>query len=138
MSQKAIATIGTILKFGVTQGNLAELCKIKSYPQLGGEREQIETTDLCDSQQTFIPGVQSVESMVFSANFLVTTYTSLKTNAMKEGFFELDFGPTGGKATWEGMYDVYVNEGGVNEAVTMSIVVYPSTEITIAAGGSST
>lgn len=76
--------------------------------------------------------------MSFTANFLVSTYTSLKSNALKDGYFELDFGATGGKATWEGQYDVYVNEGGVNEVVEMTIVVYPSTLITIAAGGSST
>lgn len=138
MAAKAISSIGTILKFGTTSSNLTELCKIKSFPQLGGEREQIETTDLTDEMQTFVPGVQSVESMTFSANFLVSTYTTLKTNAMTQGYFELDFGATGGKATWEGMYDVYVNEGEVNSVVEMSIVVYPSTVITIAAGGSST
>ena len=138
MSAKAISNIGTILKFGTSAGSLTELCKIKSYPQLGGEREQIETTDLTDTAQTFVPGVQSVETMSFTANFLVSTYTSLKSNALKDGYFELDFGATGGKATWEGQYDVYVNEGGVNEVVEMTIVVYPSTLITIAAGGSST
>lgn len=138
MAQKAIATIGTILKFGTAQGSLTELCKIKSYPQLGGEREQIETTDLTDTTQTFVPGVQSVEPMNFTANFLISTYTTLKANALKDGYFELDFGLAGGKATWEGQYDVYVNEGGVNEAVEMTIVVYPSTEVTLAAGGSST
>ena len=138
MSAKAISNIGTILKFGTSAGSLTELCKIKSYPQLGGEREQIETTDLTDTAQTFVPGVQSVETMSFTANFLVSTYTSPKGNALKDGYFELDFGATGGKATWEGQYDVYVNEGGVNEVVEMTIVVYPSTLITIAAGGSST
>lgn len=138
MSAKAISNIGTILKFGTAAGSLTELCKIKSYPQLGGEREQIETTDLTDTAQTFVPGVQSVSTMTFTANFLVSTYTALKANALKDGYFELDFGPTGGKATWEGQYDVYVNEGSVNGVVEMTIVVYPSTEVTVAAGGSST
>ena len=138
MAAKAISTIGTILKFGTVSGTLTELCKIKTFPQLGGEREQIESTDLTDTAQTFVPGVQSVESMTFTANFLQTTYASLKTNALKDGYFELDFGPTGGKATWEGQYDVYVNSGEVNGLVEMTIVVYPSTVVTIAAGGSST
>ena len=76
--------------------------------------------------------------MTFTANFLVDKYTTLKTNAMKDGYFELDFGATGGKATWEGQYDVFVNDGEVNAVVEMTIVVYPSSAITIAAGGSST
>ena len=133
MSAKAHNNIGTILKFGTTANSLSELCKIKSYPQLNGEREQIETTDLTDTSQTFVPGVQSVESMQFNANFTLTAYQALKTNALTDGFFELDFASAGAKATWEGQYDVYVQEGEVNGLVEMTIVVYPSTVVTIAA-----
>ena len=133
MSAKAHNNIGTILKFGTSANSLSELCKIKSYPQLNGEREQIETTDLTDTSQTFVPGVQSVESMQFNANFTLTTYQALKTNALTDGFFELDFASAGAKATWEGQYDVYVQEGEVNGLVEMTIVVYPSTVVTIAA-----
>ena len=133
MSAKAHNNIGTILKFGTSANSLSELCKIKSYPQLNGEREQIETTDLTDTSQTFVPGVQSVESMQFNANFTLTAYQSLKTNALTDGFFELDFASAGAKATWEGQYDVYVQEGEVNGLVEMTIVVYPSTVVTIAA-----
>lgn len=138
MSAKAHNNIGTILKFGTTANSLSELCKIKSYPQLNGEREQIETTDLTDTSQTFVPGVQSVESMQFNANFTLTAYQSLKTNALTDGFFELDFASAGAKATWEGQYDVYVQEGETNGLVEMTIVVYPSTVVTIAALTTST
>ena len=134
MSEKAHNTIGTILKFGTAAGSLTELCKIKTFPQLNGEREQIESTDLTDQAQTFVPGVQSVESMQFTCNFTLTAYTSLKTNALTQGYFELDFGgDAGAKATWEGQYDVYVNEGEVNGLIEMTLVCYPSTEVTIAA-----
>lgn len=130
---KAHNTIGTTLKFGTTAGSLTELCKIKSFPQLNGEREQIESTDLTDESQTFEPGVQSVENMNFNANFTLEAYTSLKQNALTQGFFELDFASAGAKATWEGKYDVYVNEGEVNGLIEMTITVYPSTVVTIAA-----
>ena len=128
MSAKAHNTIGTILKFGTTSSSLSQLCKIKTYPQLNGEREQIEST-----------GVQSVENMNFTANFTLTAYQSLKTNALTDGFFELDFGgSSGAKATWEGQYDVYLNEGEVNGLIEMTITVYPSTVVTIAAAAAST
>ena len=78
------------------------------------------------------PGVQSVESMQFTCNFTLAAYTSLKTNALTDGFFELDFASAGSKATWEGQYDVYVNEGEVNGLIEMTLVCYPSTEVTIA------
>ena len=61
---KATTTIGTILKFGTALGSLTELAKIKSFPQLGGEREQIESTDLTDDFATYgsvtLDGYQSV------------------------------------------------------------------------------
>ena len=133
MSAKAHNTIGTILKFGTTANSLTELCKIKTTPQLNGEREQIESTDLTDTAQTFVPGVQSVENMQFTANFTLAAYTSLKTNALTDGFFEIDFVSAGAKATWEGQYDVYVNETEVNGLIEMTITVYPSTVVTIAA-----
>ena len=138
MSAKAHNTIGTILKFGTTANSLTELCKIKTTPQLNGEREQIESTDLTDTSQTFVPGVQSVENMQFTANFTLAAYTSLKANALTDGFFEIDFVSAGAKATWEGQYDVYLNETEVNGLIEYTIVCYPSTGITIAAGGAST
>lgn len=133
MSAKAHNTIGTILKFGTTANSLTELCKIKTTPQLNGEREQIESTDLTDTSQTFVPGVQSVENMQFTANFTLAAYTSLKANALTDGFFEIDFVSAGAKATWEGQYDVYLNETEVNGLIEMTITVYPSTVVTIAA-----
>ena len=133
MSAKAFASIGSILKFGTTANALTKLCKIKSVPQLGGEPEQIETTDLEDTSQTFVLGVQSLESMMFTANYTLADYTSLKTNARTAGYFELTFPDSQGKATWEGMYDVFVNEYGVNDVIEMSIVCTPSSTITIAA-----
>ena len=71
--------------------------------------------------------------MQFTANFTLTAYQSLKTNALTDGFFEIDFVSAGAKATWEGQYDVYVNETEVNGLIEMTITVYPSTVVTIAA-----
>ena len=78
-------------------------------------------------------GVQSVESMTFTANYTLSDYTSIKANARTAGYFELDFPESQGKATWEGMYDVFVNEYGVNDVIEMSIVCTPSSTITISA-----
>ena len=60
VAAKAVSTIGTVLKFGTEAASLTQLCKIKGYPALGGEPEQIETTDLEDKQQTYVPGVQAM------------------------------------------------------------------------------
>ena len=52
---KAYSTINTVLKTATTStGTYSKLCKIKSYPDLGGAPENLETTDLEDSFQTFV------------------------------------------------------------------------------------
>ena len=126
-----LSTINTILKAGTTASALTQLCKIKTYPQLGGEPEQIETTDLEDVMQTFVPGVQQVESMQFTANFDKEKYTAISESAGTEQFYQLEFGAAGadGIFSWKGQHSVFVNEGEVNGAREMTITVTPSTVI---------
>lgn len=133
---KAYNNIGTILKFGTTQGSLTKLCKIKSFPALGGAPETIEVTDLEDEMQAFVQGVQSLDSMEFTANYTYEAYASVAANAGKDGYFELDLAHGQGVVTWEGSYSVFVNEGEVNSAYEMTITVVPSTKPTIAASSS--
>lgn len=132
---KAYSTINTVLKFGTAASSLTQLCKIKSYPDLGGAPDTIEITDLEDTSQTFVAGVQSVDQMEFTANFTPEAYTALKTNEGVDGYFELDFGQNGseGKFTWQGSYSAYVNGGDVNAVRECTIVVTPSTAITYSA-----
>lgn len=127
---KATTTIGIVLKFGFTPDTLEELCKVKSFPQIGGEREQIESTDLTDSQHTYEPGVEEMPSMLFNANFVIDKYLEMQSKAMIPGFFELRFGQHGG-AMWQGKFDTFLNEGEVNGLVECSIVVYPATELIV-------
>lgn len=128
---KAHSTIGTTLKMGTTSGTLNKICPIKSFPQLGGESEQIEITDMEDESQTFVPGVKSQESMAFTANYTKDTFTSLKELEGKELVFELGFGKDGsaGKFSWTGQLIVFVNEGEVNGGIEMTISVTPSSDV---------
>lgn len=131
--KKAVSTMGTILEFSEDGTSYAQLCKIKSYPALGGAPEQIETTDLEDEAQTFVPGVQAMEAMEFGANYTLESYTKVKEKSGKPGYYRLKMGKTGedGVASWEGQHTVYVNEGEVNGVRAMTISVSPSTKITI-------
>lgn len=131
VTAKAHSTIGTTLKMGETVSALNKVCPIKSFPQLGGEPEQIEITDMEDEAQTFVPGVKSQESMAFTANYTNGTFTSLKELEGKELIFELNFGKDGsvGKFSWKGQLIVFVNEGEVNGGIEMTISVTPSSEI---------
>lgn len=132
---KAVSTIGTVLKRGDNVEALTQLCKIKGYPALGGEPEQLETTDLEDKQQTFVPGVQAMDSMAFTANYTKESYAAVKATEGKPGYYQLEFGAAGadGMFSWQGQHFVYVNEGEVNGVREMTITVSPSTEIKNAA-----
>lgn len=82
MAEKAVSTINTILEISEDGKAWEKLCPIKNYPKLGGAPNQLETTDLEDESQTFINGVQSMDSMEFKANYLLETY---KTVLAKSG-----------------------------------------------------
>lgn len=133
MAEKAVSTINTILEISEDGKVWEKLCPIKNYPKLGGAPNQLETTDLEDESQTFINGVQSMDSMEFKANYLLEPF---KTVLAKSGIplhYRLSMGKDGkdGVATWEGEHAVYVNEGEVNGVREMTINVSPSTKISI-------
>lgn len=118
-----------------------KLIDIKQFPDLGGVPEMLETTTLSDKMQTFIAGIQSLDALTFTANYTKTDYTTLKALEGTQTDFAVWFGgteastsvtPTGsdGKFSFTGELSVYVNGGGVNEVVNMTISIAPSTVIT--------
>ena len=127
------STINTVLKIG-TNSSLTKITEIKSYPSLFGQPGALETTDLEDTEQTFVPGVKSMDTMTFTCNWDKTKFSSLKALEGSTQSFELDFGASGaqGKFTWQGMLTMSVNEGSVNGIREMTINVFPSTGITFA------
>lgn len=140
VAAKAYSTIDTVLKAGSAANNVTKLCKIKSYPDLGGAPDTLETTDLEDTQQTFVPGVKTVDQMEFTANYTPEAYSTVKSSANTEQYYELDMGTSGaqGKFTWTGQHDVYVNGGDVNAVREMTIVVTPSSAISATVSGATT
>ena len=52
---------------------------IKEFPDLGGSPEMLETTTLSDRMQTYIPGIQSLDSLEFKTNYTLEEYKKLKT-----------------------------------------------------------
>ena len=46
-----------------------KLVDIKDFPDLGGSPEMLETTTLSDGMQTYIPGIQSLDALEFTANY---------------------------------------------------------------------
>lgn len=135
MANKAYSTINTVLKYGTgtTSPTLSKLCVIKSYPDLGAAPDTIETTDLEDTSQTFVKGVQSQDNMEFTANYTPEAYAAVvATVSDTEGTYQLEMGESGaqGKFTWTGTHSVHISGGDVNAVREMVITVIPSSAIT--------
>ena len=141
----AISTYKVFLMKGTTSGSSTtyeKLVDIKDFPDLGGAPEMLETTTLSDKMQTYIPGIQSLDSLEFTANYTFEEYKTLKAMEGTEKEFAVWFGgtesgdtvtPTGdsGKFKFKGSLSVYANGGGTNEVVEMTITIAPSTVISM-------
>jgi hypothetical protein len=122
-----------------------KLVDIKSYPDLGGTPELLETTTLSDSMTTNILGIQSLDALEFECNYDLTEYTKLKALEGKDNDYAVWLGgtesagvatPTGedGKFAFKGQLSVYVNGGGVNEVRNMTVSIAASTPIALSEG----
>jgi hypothetical protein len=115
---------------------------IKEFPDLGGAPEMLETTTLSDRMQTYIPGIQSLDSLEFTANYTLDDYKTLKALEGQDTDYAVWFGgtengdivtPTGtdGKFKFSGSLSVYANGGGTNEVVEMTVTIAPSSPISL-------
>ena len=138
----AISTYKSFLMHKATTWE--KLIDIKSFPDLGGAPELLETTTLSDSMTTNIMGIQSLDALEFECNYSLEEYTKLKALEGKDEEFAVWLGgteaggvatPTGsdGKFEFHGQLSVYVNGGGVNEVVNMTVSIAASTPIALSA-----
>lgn len=142
----AISTYKVFLMHGTKASSgstvtYTKLIDIKSFPDLGGSPEQLETTSLSDAVQTFIPGIQTLgDGLEFTANYTLENYNALKELKGKDEYYSVWFGGTGegstltptgtdGKWNFKGQLVAYPTGGGVNEVVGLTISISPSTSI---------
>lgn len=131
-----------LMKKGVSE--YEKLVDIKSFPDLGGTPETLDTTTLSDPMTTSIPGIQSVDILEFDANYDPTDYDTLKAQettdlkADKGTEYAVWFGadtdgktPKGdkGKFKFKGKLNVHLTGGGVNEVIGMVIAIAAQTPI---------
>lgn len=138
----AISTYQAYLMKGSGSGTISytKLVDIKSFGDLGGTPEQLETTTLTNGSRTYIRGIQDQEAIEFTCNYTSADYTTLSALTAATPF-SVWFGanssgqPDGhnGKFSFTGELSVYVNGGGVNEVVDMTVTILPTTDITFAA-----
>ena len=138
----AISTIHTFLMKGssATPPVYTKLICISEFPDMGNPPEQIDVTTLCDEQRHYIPGVIDTGSLQFKAFYSAADYTTLKALAGTDTPYALWFGgtsstPSGanGKFSFTGDLRVTLDGGGVNDPVSMTITIYPSSDISFTA-----
>ena len=138
----AISTYKIFLMVSEDGSKYDKLIDIKSFPDLGGAPEMLETTTLSEAMQTYIPGIQSLDALEFEANYTKADFAKLKAMEGTEKQYAVWFGGTGegetltptgsdGKFKFKGQLSVYPVGSGVNEVVNMNINIAPSTPITL-------
>lgn len=138
----AISTYKVFLMRGTGSGTLSysKLVDIKDFPDLGGSPDNLQTTTLSDKAHTYIPGIDNVEALEFTANYTASDYAALKALEGSNEHLAVWFGgsenngvatPVGydGIFTFDGYITVHVSGAGVNEVVDMVISIAPSTVI---------
>ncbi|SCJ24944.1 Uncharacterised protein [uncultured Ruminococcus sp.] len=131
-----------LMKKGDSGDTYEKLLDIKDFPDLGGAPEMLETTTLSDKMQTYIPGIQSLDSLEFTANYTLNDFKKIQALGDEECDFAVWFGgteagntltPTGtdGKFQFKGRISVFPVGAGVNEVVDMTVTIAPSTPITL-------
>lgn len=130
----AISTYGVSLMYKSEGTTYTKLIDIKDFPDLGGAPEMLETTTLSDNMQTYIPGIQSLDALEFTANYTLEDFKTIKALEGTEKDFAVWFGAEGadGKFEFKGKISAFPGGGGVNEVVNMTISIAPSTPITLA------
>ena len=137
----AISTYKIFLMKKGSGDTFEKFLDVKSFPDLGGSPEMLETTTLSDPMQTYIAGIQSLDALEFEANYTKEDYTKCKAEEGKTSSYAVWFGgtstgnavtPTGEYGTFEfdGMLSAFPTGGGVNEVVGMTVTIAPSTPIT--------
>lgn len=136
----AISTYRVFLMHKASGSNYEKLIDIKSFPDLGGAPEMLETTSLSDNMQTYISGIQSMDALEFEANYTLADFKKLKALEGKTEEYAVWFGGTGdgetltptgtdGKFNIKGQLSAYPVGGGVNEVINMNISIAPSAPV---------
>lgn len=138
----AISTINTyLLDGGATTGVqtfTTALVDIKDFPDLEGEREEIDVTTLSDASRKFIDGVKNNASWVFTCNYTKATYEALDALDGTEKYYGVFLGslsgsnPTGsdGMFVTKGKLSVMKSGGGVNDPHEMSVKITLTDSVT--------
>lgn len=106
---------------------------IKSFPDLMGDPNTIETTTLSDDQQTFIPGIKTGDTLQFVCNYSSDLATKVKAIEGQDTAWQVKFSD-GSTFTFKGAVSMGIPGKGVDEVLELNLNIVPSTVVTFSAG----
>lgn len=125
----AVISKGIKLSYKLGEATFIELTNLQEIPDLGGEKESIEVTTLADAAHMYTDGILNYgDSLAFKFLYEKTQFTTLVAlNGEAEWKVEL---PDGSACTFRGASSVKLDGVGVNAALTYTLNVKPSSELT--------
>lgn len=147
----ATSTYNTYLmkKTAGTPDTWGKVLDIKDYPDLGGAPEFLDCTTLSDASRWGVPGLQSNDRLVFTANYDEAVTSNIQTVLDglkgKKETYAIWFGaatpgtPDGlqGKIEFSGYLDWHIVGKGVNEVREIEVGITPASTFTYTAPAAS-
>ena len=138
----AINTYQTYLMTSDDGSTYTKLLDIKSFPDLMGGPNNLETTTLSDEMKTYIPGLKDPgDALEFGANYDAADFAAVEALERVEKFYAVWIGASGtplapdgskGKFSFKGYAYATKNGAGTDEVQDMTVGIIPSTPITFA------
>lgn len=139
----AINTYQTYLMTSDDGSTYTKLLDIKSFPDLMGGPNNLETTTLSDEMKTYIPGLKDPgDALEFGANYTAADFAAVEALERVEKYYAVWIGASGtplapdgsnGKFSFKGYAYATKNGAGTDEVQDMTVGIIPSTPITFAA-----
>jgi hypothetical protein len=139
----AINTYQTYLMTSDDGSTYTKLLDIKSFPDLMGGPNNLETTTLSDEMKTYIPGLKDPgDALEFGANYTAADFAAVEALEGTEKYYAVWIGASGsplapdgskGKFSFKGYAYATKNGAGTDEVQDMTVGIIPSTPITFAA-----
>lgn len=129
----AISSYKVELLKGNDSSTYEKFSDIKSFPDLMGDPNTIETTTLSDDQQTFIPGIKTGDTLQFVCNYSSDLATKVKAIEGQDTAWQVKFSD-GSTFTFKGAVSMGIPGKGVDEVLELNLNIVPSTVVTFSAG----
>lgn len=125
---------GIKLSYKASGGSsFTDLTNLQEIPDLGGSADSVEVTTLDDAAHMYINGLKDYgDSLDFTFLYDKTQFTTLNGLSGTISWKVTFPGTSAATFTFDGESSVKINSVGVNDAITYTLSVKPSTAITVA------